>query len=145
MTKCNQQTHLLSLSTNIPFYEARQLVEQRNKCSTTRGKTSGNRTGVTHAHAWVQTQSASTQTDLDSKIPVAVANVVPRKAQNSCDAQTETNTEPSSNQTNNNKTILQQKTNKLIQTSIQNNRQQMCQRVKRPSELIQSIWCPLRR
>ena len=77
-------------------FEARQLVEQRTQCSTTSRESSGKRTGVTYAHAWVcvQTQTASNQTELtmplDSKMPISVANVAHRKAQNSCSVQTET-------------------------------------------------------
>lgn len=81
---------------NVSFFEARKIVEQRatNSAGPT-GAPGAKRAGVSYASATiVQTRAATTQTDLtwplDSKVPVAVCNVLPRKAVISCQSQTET-------------------------------------------------------
>jgi hypothetical protein len=77
---------------NISFFEAKQLVEKRN--SNTANPDTVKRPGMSYSKAVCTQISSSTQTDLtwplDSKVPIAVANVVPRKVRNTCDTQTET-------------------------------------------------------
>jgi hypothetical protein len=81
---------------NVSFFEARKIVEQRATNSAgPPGASGAKRAGVSYASAAkVQTRASSTQTDLtwplDSKMPVAVSNVLPKKAVSCCQSQTET-------------------------------------------------------
>jgi hypothetical protein len=90
---------------NISFHEARQIVEkQAHNNSAANGVPSAKQPGVSYAKAastrvsTTSTQTISTQTELtwplESKVPIAVSNVVPQKAASSCHSQTET-AEPS--------------------------------------------------
>jgi hypothetical protein len=85
----------LKFEKNISFFEARQIVEQRTKkTAAPTGATGATRAGVLYSRAGVKTSEAATQTELtwplDSKMPVSVANVLPKKDVSSCISQTET-------------------------------------------------------
>ena len=102
---------------NISFYESRKIVEQRtiNSIATSSGPTT-KRSGVSCAHACVQNQSSSTQTDLtwtlDLKVPIAVSNIVQQKAASSCHSQTDNADSPTKGGTQPNQTNLQKKETK---------------------------------
>ena len=76
---------------NISFYEAKQIVEQRDKNNAT--STGTKRLGLSYAKAASQTHTVSTQTDLTwplgTTLPVALANVKPRRTAASSTSQTE--------------------------------------------------------
>lgn len=92
---------------NISFFDARQIVEQRNRGSqNTASGPNTTRPGVTYAHACVQTVSASTQTDLTwpqrSKLPIAVPNAAPRKQTSNSQSQTVNTPSPTKESTGGN-------------------------------------------
>jgi len=95
---CKQrQITQIKFEKNVSFFEARQIVEQREKNSAVISNgTNAKRAGVSYAHACVQTCSISTQTDfswpLAVKVPVSVANVAQCKTHQTSSVQTETAT-----------------------------------------------------